>query len=43
MIIIEGTFGSWDWSMLPNPSVYGWTNIVYSMHEYQYGGTVAQY
>lgn len=42
IIIIEGAFGSWNWSMLPNPSVYGWTNIVYSMHEYQFGGTVAQ-
>ena len=39
IIIIEGTFGSpWDWAELPNPSVYGWTNIVYSMHEYQFGG-----
>ena len=28
--------------MLPNPSVYGWTNVVYSMHEYQWGGSVAQ-
>jgi endoglucanase len=42
MIIIEGTFGNWDWSMLPNPVLYGWTNIVYSMHEYQFGGTTAQ-
>jgi endoglucanase len=42
MIIMEGTFGSWNWSMLPNPSTFGWTNIVYSMHEYQYGGSVAQ-
>jgi aryl-phospho-beta-D-glucosidase BglC (GH1 family) len=41
MIILEGTFGSWNWSMLPNPSLYGWTNIVYSMHEYQFGGTLA--
>ena len=39
MIIMEGTFGSWNWSMLPNPSVYGWTNVVYSMHEYQWGAT----
>jgi hypothetical protein len=38
IIIMEGTFGSWNWSMLPNPSVYGWTNVVYSMHEYQFGG-----
>jgi endoglucanase len=42
MIIMEGTFGSWNWSMLPNPATYHWTNIVYSMHEYQYGGSVAQ-
>lgn len=42
IIIMEGTFGNWDWSMLPNPSAYGWTNIVYSMHEYQFGGSVAQ-
>jgi aryl-phospho-beta-D-glucosidase BglC (GH1 family) len=42
IIIMEGAFGSWNWSMLPNPSTYGWTNIVYSMHEYQFGGTVAQ-
>ncbi len=42
IIIMEGTYGNWNWSMLPNPATYGWTNIVYSMHEYQYGGTVAQ-
>ncbi|HTQ51760.1 MAG TPA: cellulase family glycosylhydrolase [Candidatus Acidoferrales bacterium] len=41
IIILEGTFGSWNWSMLPNPSVYGWTNVVYSMHEYQWGGDTA--
>ena len=42
MIFLEGTFGNWDWDMLPNPSLYGWTNVVYSMHEYQFGGTLAQ-
>jgi endoglucanase len=42
IIFIEGTFGNWDWSMLPDPATYGWTNIVYSMHEYQYGGSVSQ-
>lgn len=42
IIVIEGTFGNWDWSMLPAPSVYGWTNVVYSMHEYQFGGDTAQ-
>jgi aryl-phospho-beta-D-glucosidase BglC (GH1 family) len=41
ILIMEGTFGNWDWGMLPNPSVYGWTNIVYSMHEYQYNSTLA--
>ena len=39
MIIVEGTFGNWNWSMLPDPSVYHWTNIVYSMHEYEWGAT----
>jgi aryl-phospho-beta-D-glucosidase BglC (GH1 family) len=42
MVIMEGTFGNWDWDMLPNPSSYGWTNIVYSMHEYVWGGTTNQ-
>lgn len=35
MIFVEGTYGSWNWDMLPPPSKYGWTNIVYEMHEYQ--------
>ena len=42
ILIMEGTFFNWDWSMLPDPATYHWTNIVYSMHEYQYGGSVAQ-
>lgn len=42
IIFIEGTWGNWDWSMLPNPSTEGWTNVVYEMHEYQYNGTEAQ-
>jgi endoglucanase len=36
IVIMEGTWGNWDWSMLPAPSTYGWTNVVYEMHEYQY-------
>ncbi|MBI0329045.1 glycoside hydrolase family 5 protein [Burkholderia plantarii] len=36
MIFIEGTFGNWNWDMLPPPSQYGWTNVVYEMHEYQW-------
>ena len=39
MIMIEGTFGSWNWSMLPPPSQKGWTNVVYEMHEYQYSNS----
>lgn len=42
MIIMEGAFGSWNWSMLPDPAQYGWTNVCYSMHEYQYGGSASQ-
>lgn len=42
ILIMEGTFGSWNWSMLPAPSTYGWTNIAYSMHEYEYNGDAAQ-
>lgn len=42
IVIIEGTFGNWDWSMLPPPSQYGWTNVAYSMHEYQFGGNTNQ-
>src|SRR5579871_431468 len=37
--ILEGTFGSWDWDMLPPPSTFGWTNVMYEMHEYQWSGT----
>ncbi len=40
--IIEGTWGSWDWSMLPNPASEGWSNVVYSMHEYQFNGSQQQ-
>lgn len=42
IIFMEGAFGSWNWSMLPDPSQYGWTNVVYEMHEYQYNGTAQQ-
>ncbi len=41
IITIEGTFGSWNWSMVPSPSTYGWTNVLYQMHEYQWAGTVS--
>jgi aryl-phospho-beta-D-glucosidase BglC (GH1 family) len=35
MIIMEGFFNTYDWDALPSPSTYGWTNIMYEMHEYQ--------
>ncbi len=41
MIFIEGTFDQWNWSMLPNPSSQGWTNVVYSMHAYSTEQSVA--
>jgi endoglucanase len=40
MIILEGTFGDWDWSMLPPPDEYAWKNVMYQMHEYEWAGTV---
>ena len=36
LIFMEGTWGSWDWAMLPPPSTFGWTNVAYEMHEYQF-------
>ncbi len=41
IVIMEGTWGSWNWSMLPSPSQYGWTNVVYEMHEYQFNQSQA--
>ncbi len=41
IVIMEGTFGSWNWSMLPSPSSQGWSNVVYEMHEYQWSGTTS--
>jgi endoglucanase len=42
IIFMEGTWGSWNWSMLPAPSQNGWTNVVYEMHEYQYNASESQ-
>ncbi|WP_207911057.1 ricin-type beta-trefoil lectin domain protein [Roseateles saccharophilus] len=36
IVYIEGTFGNWNWDMLPSPALHNWTNVVYQMHEYQY-------
>ena len=41
MIFIEGAFDQWNWSMLPNPSSEGWTNVVYSQHAYPPGNPAA--
>ncbi|WP_263366901.1 cellulase family glycosylhydrolase [Edaphobacter bradus] len=42
IIFMEGAFGNWNWSMLPDPSQNGWTNVVYEMHEYKFNGSQAQ-
>jgi endoglucanase len=41
IVIMEGTWGSWNWSMLPSPTQNGWTNVVYEMHEYQFNQSEA--
>lgn len=33
VIIMEATWDSWD---LPNPSSYGWENVMYEYHNYEY-------
>ena len=33
IIIMEATWDSWD---LPNPSQYGWSNIIYEYHQYEF-------
>ncbi|HTS17673.1 MAG TPA: cellulase family glycosylhydrolase [Verrucomicrobiae bacterium] len=44
--IMEGTWSgtatngqtlNWQWDVLPSPSVYNWSNVVYSMHAYPDG------
>jgi endoglucanase len=42
MVIMEGTFGNWNWSMLPAPSQYGWTNVMYQMHSYCWNCSASQ-
>ena len=42
IIFMEGAFDGWNWGKLPNPSDYGWTNVVYEMHEYQFNGSSSQ-
>ena len=38
IIVLEGCWSgqglNWEWNVLPLPSQYGWTNVVYSMHAY---------
>ena len=33
LIIMEATWDEWD---LPNPDNYGWTNVMYEYHQYEY-------
>ena len=39
MLFIEACFDTWNWSVLPAPSVNNWTNVVYELHEYQFNGS----
>jgi aryl-phospho-beta-D-glucosidase BglC (GH1 family) len=34
IIVMEATYGSWNFDMLPSPAAYGWTNVVYQLHVY---------
>jgi endoglucanase len=45
--LMEGTWNgtatngeslNWQWDVLPPPSMFGWTNVVYSMHSYAGSG-----
>ena len=42
IIVIEGCWSgqgplNWEWNVLPPPTQYNWTNVVYSMHAYPGG------
>lgn len=39
MLSLEATYGSWNWSMLPDPATYGWSNVNYQFHMYTWSGT----
>ncbi|HEY7712044.1 MAG TPA: cellulase family glycosylhydrolase, partial [Candidatus Entotheonella sp.] len=34
LIVMEGVPGANDWDTLPNPSLYGWQNVMYQFHFY---------
>jgi aryl-phospho-beta-D-glucosidase BglC (GH1 family) len=34
IIIMEATYGQWNLDMLPDPALYGWSNVVYQLHHY---------
>lgn len=34
IIFLEGI---WDWGAIPHPAQYGWTNVVYEFHYYNWG------
>ncbi len=33
IITVEGV---WEWDNLPDPALFGWTNVVYQLHNYNY-------
>ena len=42
MVIMGGTFGSWNWSTLPSSSPYGWTNVMCQRHSYGWNCRASQ-
>ena len=34
IIILETSYGNWNFDMLPDPALYGWSNVVYHLHVY---------
>jgi regulation of enolase protein 1 (concanavalin A-like superfamily) len=42
IIMMEAQPGNDTWDTLPAPSTYGWTNVVYQLHEYQFSNESSQ-
>ena len=36
VVSVEACWGGWNWDELPPPSRFGWTNVLYQTHEYEW-------
>ena len=36
LVVLEGCWGNWNWDILLDPKTYGWSNVVYEMHSYNW-------